>query len=69
MTPKKHVVYPDPGDVFIREPFTDKFASGCVEGAGEIVLVGVHTQPKEAAKELAALADVADWARKEFRSK
>ena len=39
-------VYPDPGDVFIREPFIVQFSSNVVENIESFTLIAIHTQPK-----------------------
>ncbi|XP_057343617.1 deoxyribonuclease-1-like 2 isoform X2 [Manis pentadactyla] len=49
--------YPDPEDVFSREPFVVKFsAPGCA--ARELVLVPLHAAPHQAVAEIDALYDV-----------
>ena len=62
-------VYEDPDDVFMREPFAVSFGTSCIRGAREIVLIGIHTQPKSASKEIDALSDVSLWARKAFKTR
>ena len=39
-------IYPDPGDVFIREPFIVKFLTNAVNGIHSFTIISVHTQPK-----------------------
>ena len=39
-------IYPDPGDIFIREPFIVKFSTDAVNGINGFTIISVHTQPK-----------------------
>ena len=39
-------IYPDPGDVFIREPFIVKFSTNAVNDINSFTMISVHTQPK-----------------------
>ena len=39
-------IYPDPGDVFIREPFIVKFSTNAVNDINSFTIISVHTQPK-----------------------
>ncbi|XP_041603570.1 deoxyribonuclease-1-like 2 isoform X2 [Vulpes lagopus] len=49
--------YPDPGDVFSREPFVVKF-SAPGSAARELVLIPLHAAPHQAVAEIDALYDV-----------
>ncbi|XP_067407255.1 deoxyribonuclease-1-like 2 [Emydura macquarii macquarii] len=49
--------YPDPSDVFSREPFIVKFSAPNLK-VKEFVLVPLHTPPSEAVAEIDALYDV-----------
>ncbi len=49
-------VYPDKNDVFEREPFIAYFKAK--EGNFDFFLVNIHTQPKNATKEINKLVDV-----------
>ena len=40
------IVYEDPGDVFIREPFIVQFSSNVLDNIDSFTLVAIHTQPK-----------------------
>jgi len=61
-------VYPDPGDVFIREPFIVRFSSNVVENIESFTLIAIHTQPKNAAMEIDSLVDVHDWVRRRMKT-
>ena len=39
-------IYPDPGDIFIREPFIVKFSTEAVNDINNFTIISVHTQPK-----------------------
>ena len=39
-------IYPDPGDIFIREPFIVKFSTESLNNINSFTLISVHTQPK-----------------------
>ena len=54
--------YPDPGDVFEREPFLARFRVGSLD----FVLANVHVKPDDALAEIDALDDVVEWARAQF---
>jgi endonuclease/exonuclease/phosphatase family metal-dependent hydrolase len=54
--------YPDPDDVFEREPFVARFRVRAVD----FVLVNVHIKPHDAVTEIDALDEVRAWAESEF---
>jgi len=54
--------YPDPGDVYMREPFMVHFKVRGVSDLEKLVLLGLHTQPTSAVVEIDALVDVVAWA-------
>jgi len=54
--------YPDPGDVYMREPFVVHFKVRGVSDLEKLVLLGLHTQPTSAVVEIDALVDVVAWA-------
>jgi endonuclease/exonuclease/phosphatase family metal-dependent hydrolase len=54
--------YPDPGDVFEREPFLARFRIGSLD----FVLANVHIKPGDAVAEIDALDDVHAWAKSAF---
>ncbi|KAF0291226.1 Deoxyribonuclease-1-like 1 [Amphibalanus amphitrite] len=54
-------LYPDTTDVFAREPYIATFAVSGVRHLDELTLVGIHTQPSAADKEIDALSDVLDY--------
>ena len=39
-------IYPDPGDLFIREPFIVKFSTNAVAHTNSLAIIAIHTQPK-----------------------
>ena len=39
-------IYPDPGDLFIREPFIVKFSTKAIANTDSFVIIAIHTQPK-----------------------
>ncbi len=55
-------VYDDPEDVFEREPFVAKFASGDLN----FVIIQIHTKPKDAESEIANLEYVLEDAKQSF---
>ena len=40
------VIYPDPGDIFIREPFIAKFSTRALSIIQHFAIIAIHTQPK-----------------------
>merc|ERR1711892_669077 len=55
-------LYPDPGDVFIREPYIVQFSSSSISSTlKEFTIVALHAQPSNAPKEIDALVDVHKW--------
>jgi deoxyribonuclease-1-like protein len=54
--------YPDPGDVFEREPLLARFRVGPLD----FVLANIHVKPDDAVAEIDALDDVHAWAKSEF---
>ena len=59
---KDRCTYPDPKDVFIREPFIVQFSSTSVANLSEFTILSIHTQPKSAATEIDSLVDAHAWA-------
>lgn len=59
-------LYPDPQDVFIREPFAAQLRP--THSSESVVLLTIHTQATKAgaAREIAALASAAQWAANHF---
>ena len=55
-------LYPETNDVFAREPYIVKFGVSGVRDLDELTLIGIHTQPSAADKEIDALSDVLDYA-------
>ena len=39
-------IYPDPDDVFIREPFIAKFSTKAAANINSFTIIAIHTQPK-----------------------
>ncbi|XP_037079660.1 deoxyribonuclease-1-like [Pollicipes pollicipes] len=60
------LMYPDPSDVFEREPYIVTFALDDVRYLSELTLVGIHTQPRKADVEIDALSDVLDYVQQEM---
>lgn len=58
--------YPEPYDVFHREPFVASFKAKM--GSFDFVLIAVHTDPDEATQEINALPEVVEDARARFQS-
>jgi len=58
--------YPDPKDVFIREPFIVQFSSSAVANLSEFTILSIHTQPSSAASEIDSLVDAHAWAVKKL---
>lgn len=56
--------FPDPDDKFVREPLAAHFKAK--NGKFDFVIVSIHTQPKKATDEIAALKDAINDAEKEF---
>jgi len=54
--------YPDPKDVFIREPFIVQFSSNSVANLSEFTILSIHTQPTSAPTEIDSLVDAHAWA-------
>jgi endonuclease/exonuclease/phosphatase family metal-dependent hydrolase len=54
--------YPDPGDVFEREPFLARFRVGGLD----FVLANIHIKPDDAVAEIDALDDVHAWGTSRF---
>ncbi|KAG8188435.1 hypothetical protein JTE90_008002 [Oedothorax gibbosus] len=61
--------YPDKDDEFMRPPYIAKFATPTLRDMESMIVIGVHTQPKYAANETGALANVYDYAAKAFKTK
>lgn len=55
----EYAVYPDPYDVFEREPFMALWKSRSGE---EFITIGLHAKPSDVDRELAALNDVVEYA-------
>ena len=60
---RQAVVYPDPQDVFSREPYLAEFEAGNFD----FVLANIHTSPKDARKEIQALQDVVRFAQSHYK--
>lgn len=58
----EQALYPDPGDLYMREPFMVQFKLRTVAGLPSLALLGLHTQPSSAAREIDLLVEVAQWA-------
>ena len=56
-------MYPDPGDLYMREPFMVQFNVRSVASLSTITLLALHTQPTSAAKEIDCLVEVVEWAK------
>ena len=57
-------IYPDDGDAFHRPPFCAVFeALDDPEPKRKFTVIGIHTDPDEAASEISALVDVYEWVR------
>ena len=58
-------MYPDPGDLYMREPFLVQFMSRAVSEllSKSFSLLALHTQPSSAAREIDCLVEVVEWAR------
>lgn len=59
---KESCTYPDPDDVFIREPFIVQFSSTSVANLSEFTILSIHTQPTSAPSEIDSLVDAHTWA-------
>ena len=57
--------FPDPEDMFHREPFIAKFKAK--NGNFDFVLVDIHTDPDEAREEIPALMQVYEYAEQEYQ--
>jgi hypothetical protein len=56
----KHTEYPDPKDVFHREPMIAHITER--SGGQELTLMGVHTDPDDVAEELSEMENAYNWA-------
>ncbi|XP_035230242.1 deoxyribonuclease-1-like 2, partial [Stegodyphus dumicola] len=59
--------YPDPRDEFMRPPYIVHFSTPTLRDLESMVVIGIHTQPKNATNETSALAKVYDYAVKTFQ--
>ncbi|GFT77550.1 deoxyribonuclease-1 [Nephila pilipes] len=60
-------IYPDRKDDFMRPPYLAHFATPTLRDLDSMVFIGIHTQPKYAANETSALANVYDYVVKTFK--
>ncbi|KAF8767271.1 deoxyribonuclease-1-like [Argiope bruennichi] len=61
--------FPDRKDDFMRPPYIAHFATPTLRDLDSMIVIGVHTQPKNAANETSAMAKVYDYAVKTFKVK
>lgn len=63
---RNKTLYPDPTDVFEREPYIVTFGLSGIRYLEEVTIVGLHTKPSKADVEIDAMSDVLDFVRQDM---
>lgn len=61
-------VYPDTENDFMRPPYIAHFYSPTIDGLYYFIMIGIHTQPSNAANETSSLAQVYEYARRKYET-